>query len=95
MRAVIKKLKKNKGETIAETLVAIIIVALSCTMLAEAIVSAAKVNSRVKNENEVLKVNETAGVSGKVSFKDSSNSEKANLDVTLYKSGNGYYYYEN
>ena len=90
-----KKLGKKNGEPIAETLVAMMIVAMSLTILAGAIVSAAKVNDKVKNsqvsfENDggdgelkstqvVLKVGDTV---------------KASLDVYALNTGNGYYYYE-
>lgn len=46
-----KKLQSRNGETIAETLVSVLIVTLCLTMLAGAIVAAANVNSKTEKMN--------------------------------------------
>lgn len=90
-----KKIRSKKGETIAETLVAMMIVAMSLTILAGAIVSAAKVNSKVKNA-EVSFINDGGDgeiISTKAVLKI-GDVEKASFDVYAFNTGNGYYYYE-
>lgn len=49
LEIIIKKFKKNKGETLSETLFALLIIALALIMLPGAVVSASKVNHAVKN----------------------------------------------
>ena len=68
-----KKLRSRKGETIVETLVAILIVVLSFAMLTGAIVSAAKIN----------KQNEDMDVAFDVS---KANKENKKIRVTHYTS---------
>ena len=47
----IKKLKSDKGETLVETLISMLIVVLSVTMLAGSIVTAARINQSAKDMN--------------------------------------------
>ena len=76
------KLKSNKGETISETLVALLISSLALTMLAGAITASANLveKSRTKmdsyyaaseQENGVIKMS-GAGTGGTVTIKDSA-----------------------
>ena len=44
-----KKLKSNAGESLAETIVAMMIVTLAMLILAGALVSAAKINKKTRN----------------------------------------------
>ncbi len=92
-----KRLREKKGESIAETLVAVLIMAMSLTILAGAIVSAAKVNSKFDNSSEAV-IGPVKTGSGSIYVKDSTGSTKASFTVEIYEAGNGtgneYYYYE-
>ena len=46
-----KKLKKTNGESIAETLVAVLLMSLAFLMLVGAVVTAARINDRVRNSD--------------------------------------------
>ena len=93
--------RANAGEMIVETLVSMLVVALSVLMMAGAVQSAARVNSRMKNEDKVFAVNAGAlSSSGSVSISyhyqvpGSSGTYTSDVDVTMYQTENGYYYYE-
>ena len=97
-----KKLTSKTGESIAETLVAVLITTMGLTILAGAIVTAARVNSTEKNQNEavvITKYNSDTEVEdlGTVNVKiiDSSIGViSSNSSVHKYMTKNGYYYYE-
>ncbi len=80
----------NKGETIVETLVAIVIISLSFIMLAGAIITASKIN---KSANENI---QTFSKDGEVvtDFKLIIDGEDASNKVKEYQSSGGYFYYE-
>lgn len=82
------------GESIAETLVAVLIMALVFLMLTTAVTSAARINSKVKNASNAPDAasepaDEAYGLSVRV-------GENAAVETTakLYKTEKGYYYYE-
>ena len=52
-----KKLKRNNGETLAETLVSLVIIALALLMLPGAVVAAARVNAQ--KEKQVIYMEKT------------------------------------
>lgn len=89
-----KRLNK-KGETIVETLVAILIVAVCFLMLQTSIVSSAKINKSSSNQNTPFNKSGaqkldscTITIGGEV---------KRNLSINCYKTSDaygGYYYYE-
>ncbi len=95
-----KKIREKKGESIAETLVALMIVSMSLTILAGAIVSAARVNSRFDNKDKAVISPETPIERNKhISVKRKNNdgstgAEVANFTVHIYGTENEYYYYE-
>ncbi|MBP5167494.1 MAG: hypothetical protein ILP09_09580 [Oscillospiraceae bacterium] len=91
-----KRKEKNTraGESIAETLVAVLIMALAFLMLTTAVTSAARINSAVKNEASApdtasAPADQAYGLSVRV-----GGSAEKNTTATLYKTENGYYYYE-
>ena len=87
----IKKLKSDKGETLVETLISMLIVVLSVTMLAGSIVTAARINQAAKDMNAPVQLDNVAVV--KLTHVGAADSE---INVTLYKTGGSvpYYYYE-
>ncbi len=93
-----EKLRDRSGETITETLVSMLIVVLSVTMLAGAIVAAARVNAGA--EDHTVYVNETDGagvssVSATVQFGTVSTGATVKSYTKDSGSGSGkIYYYE-
>ena len=90
-----KKLKSRSGETLVESLVALLIIVLSLGILAGAIVSAARVNKKNREVKTDLSVAEAQASAGTVTIThlDSSSDNK---NVTIYKTqdDNGYVFYE-
>lgn len=65
IRSVFSKLNEQKGETLAETLISLIIASMGMLILAGAIVASGRVNSVTKNDlfdKEEVSVSEAAGV---------------------------------
>ena len=99
----IQKLRERAGETIVETLVSMLIVVMSFTMLAGAIVAAARVNAGAANQTLYLNEADTANITeaGTVVIKDASGNELVNFadrkKVKSYdppKDAGTLYYYE-
>ena len=89
-----KKLKSHSGESIGETLVALLISALALVMLAAAVSAASGIVIRSRNKlDDYYKENETgvigmtaSGESGSITIKDGSGSiEDQSGNVTYYK----------
>ena len=88
------KLRDNRGETLIESLVSVLIAVLAFAVLATSVVTAEKINAQTRNTNVMFRY-ATAPT-------DPTNPPKVTLngksgksgtgDVTLYES-NGYYYY--
>lgn len=93
-----KKLRSRSGETLAEVLIAVLIVSLTFLFLSGAVVSASKVNASVKNEEVAFKV--AGGGDTVLGISDPDGRVSVTIGgafvsgVTLYQTGNGYYYYE-
>ena len=87
------KIKNNKGETIVETLVSMLIVSLSFIMLSGGIVAAAKVNKAARELNKEFNQDVPDGTYSGANFSLSINGVIYN-DATPHKTQSGYYYYE-
>ncbi len=87
-----KKHRKIAGETLTETLVSVLIVALVFLFLTGAVMSAAKVNEKARPEEAAFQ--KGAAESDSFSVTVSVGAVSETVDATLYKTGNGYYYYE-
>lgn len=59
----IQKLKSNSGETLVETLFALLVVVLAMTMLAGSIVSAARVNKGAEDLDTAFQLSKAQAVS--------------------------------
>lgn len=92
LQKVKKKLQSNKGESIAEVLASVLVVVMAMTMLAGAIITAAKVNKSADNGKQNFR-NETEGTSTKevVVFKMDDVSEEIEIDVIENEEGFVYY----
>lgn len=100
-----RKLKNKSGETIAETLVTMVILSLAVLMLAGAVVSAAKVNKKADNtstsftvgtevpgsgtNSPTVTITQTNGTGG-----TGTSTRSATLPVKVYETKNKYIYYE-
>ncbi len=87
-----KKLKSAKGESLTETLVALLISSLALMILAGAIVTAARINTRLRNEDVAFKKAQTPS-SGSVTV-TMDGGTPVNVPVKIYETNNHYVYYE-
>ena len=90
-----KKLKANKGETLVETLISMLIVVLSVTMLAGSIVAAARINQSAKDMNAPVQLDNVSDTAAVVKLTHVGAADSA-INVILYKTDGSvpYYYYE-
>lgn len=86
-----KRLCSKSGETLVETLLAMIIISFVFIFLAGSIVSAAKVNSGVKNEDTAFVRNGQSSIDDSLMVDGSAIDQKY---VQFYETENGYFYYE-
>lgn len=98
-----KKLHSQAGESIGETLVAMLIVVMTFSFLTGAVVAAARVNTRLRNQNISFDTSSPETLSHYTITVSSGGTPVETLDpddtssglaVTLQKTENGYYYYE-
>ena len=88
------KLRDNRGETLVESLVSILIAVLAFGILATSVVTAEKINAKTRNTNVMFQYDTAI----KIDDKDGKNVELKSTDktgsgkVSLYEN-NGYYYY--
>lgn len=88
------KLRDNRGETLVESLVSILIAVLAFGILATSVVTAEKINAKTRNTDVMFQYDTAI----KIDDKDGKNVELKSTDktgsgkVSLYKN-NGYYYY--
>lgn len=66
LKIIKRKWSNNSGETIIETLFSLLMVLLALTMLAGAILSSAKVNSHVQNQDTAFRLDHAINVPGVV-----------------------------
>ena len=93
-----QKLKGQSGETIIETLVSMLIAVICISMLATSMLAAARINEKVRRkltaelsfQYSEPAVQQTGAV--QLAFTDAS-TESKQVDITLYKSKNDYYWY--
>ena len=78
------KLRNNRGETLIESLVSILIAVLAFGILATSVVMAEKINAKTRNTNVMFRY--------EVELKSTDKAQAGSGPVSLYES-NGYYYY--
>lgn len=89
------KLRNNRGETLIESLVSILIAVLAFGILATSVVTAEKINAKTRNTNVMFQyVTEPTDPSPTVTLtgEEASVKKTGSGTVLLYES-NGYYYY--
>lgn len=91
-----KKICSTSGETIAETLVTMIILSLAVLMLAGAVVTSARINSKADNTDTAFTAATTFPSERYINFTYESGSAEKKIDIPInyYKTGNDYIYYE-
>ena len=86
-----RKLKSNAGETLVETLFALLVVGLAMTMLAGAIMAAARVNKGARDFNTAFILDNAEEVSSVTV--EISGKTPISVSVNAYRTQNHYYYY--
>lgn len=91
-----RKLKSQSGETLVETLFAMLVVVLAFTMLAGGIVAAARVNKGAQELEPAFRLEGQAvsGVKVKITHKDSTTSEVLAHHAYRTDDKNKYCYYD-
>ena len=87
-----RKLKSNAGETLVETLFSLLVIGLAMTMLAGAIMAAARVNKGARDFNTAFILDNAEKVSSSVTVKISGKTP-ISVSVNAYRTQNQYYYY--
>ncbi len=90
------KLRDNRGETLIESLVSVLIAVLAFAVLATSVVTAEKINAQTRNTDVMFRYDgatkQDKEIELKVAGKSGKSGKSDSGDVTLYES-NGYYYY--
>ena len=93
LKGIMQRIKSTAGETLTETLCAVLIIVMCFTILCGAIVTAARVNSKYENVDTAFHTTEadtvkgtTASISGSVSY--------SSIDVTEHTTEQDYVFYE-
>lgn len=93
-----RKIKSKSGESIAETLVTMIILSLAVLMLAGAVVTSARVNKQADNTDTAFSVKDgVTKTSGTVTITDGSQDgtdSTTTISVEFYTTSNEYQYYD-
>ena len=92
-----KKINSTSGETIAETLVTMIILSLAVLMLAGAVVTSARVNKKADNTDTSFSTESEIVTHYNVTITDGSKAGTAaeiSILVNFHETENGYKYYE-
>ena len=96
-----QKLKEQSGETIIETLVSMLIAVICISMLATSMLAAARINEKVRRKltaelsfrYSAPAVQQTGGVQLTFTEAEALAESKQQVNITLYKSENDYYWY--
>ncbi len=90
-----KKLRSAAGESIAEVLIAVLILSVGFLIVVGATESAARVNERIKNEDVAFDVTDVDNAPESAKITVTMSGETATADVNLYKTKKkAYYYYD-
>lgn len=86
-----KKLRSQRGDTLTETLAALLLVVLTMAFLATSLVTAARINAGVRQTDTALKYDAADGETKPLTITQENNSVAKN--VTVYETKGGYRYY--
>lgn len=86
-----KKLRSQRGDTLMETLAALLLVVLTMAFLATSLVTAARINAGVRQTDTALKYDDDEGEKKTLTITRENNSVEKNVKV--YETTGGYRYY--
>lgn len=86
-----KKLRSQRGDTLMETLAALLLVVLTMAFLATSLVTAARINAGVRQTDTALKYDAADGETKPLTITRENNSVAKS--VTVYEAEGGYRYY--
>lgn len=86
-----KKLRSQRGDTLTETLAALLLVVLTMAFLATSLVTAARINAGVQQTDTALKYDDAVGEKKTLTITRENNSVEKS--VTVYETKGGYRYY--
>ncbi len=87
-----KRIKSNRGETLVESLVSLLVVSLTIAFLSVAVSTAAKLNTKLRNIDVSFRYTSEPGKTARVTV-NGTNISEASKQITIYES-NGYLYYD-
>lgn len=88
-----KKLRSQRGDTLTETLAALLLVVLTMAFLATSLVTAARINAGVRQTDTALKYDNATEKPGTLTITSDKSNSTAHKDVTVYETEGGYRYY--
>lgn len=88
-----KKLRSQRGDTLTETLAALLLVVLTMAFLATSLVTAARINTGVRQTDTALKYDNSTERLGTLTITSDKSNSTAHKDVTVYETEGGYRYY--
>ena len=86
-----KKLRSQRGDTLTETLAALLLVVLTMAFLATSLVTAARINAGVRQTDTALKYDDDEVEKKTLTITRENNS--VTKSVTVYETEGGYRYY--
>lgn len=89
-----KKLRSQRGDTLMETLAALLLVVLTMAFLATSLVTAARINAGVRQTDTALKYDNSTESLGTLTITSDKSNSTAHKDVTVYEAEGGYRYYD-
>ena len=89
-----KKLRSQRGDTLTETLAALLLVMLTMAFLATSLVTAARINAGVRQTDTALKYDAADGETKPLTITRENNSAEKNVKVYETKGGYRYYTHE-
>lgn len=87
-----KKLRSQRGDTLMETLAALLLVVLTMAFLATSLVTAARINAGVRQTNTALKYDNATEKPGTLTITRQTDLP-VEKNVTVYETEGGYRYY--
>ena len=76
-----KKLRSQRGDTLTETLAALLLVVLTMAFLATSLVTAARINAGVRQTDTALKYDDAEGETKPLTITRENNSAEKNVKV--------------
>lgn len=91
-----KKLRSQRGDTLMETLAALLLVVLTMAFLATSLVTAARINAEVRQTDAALKYDAADGETKPLTISrqgGAATDRPVEKNVTVYETEGGYRYY--